>query len=86
MRSTKELSVDPEETRSENRVLGMSVFRGQENEEEVGKEENIQDNMVSWKPRAPLFLRGGGNELASAAVGQGRRARLDWSHGRSYGL
>lgn len=55
MRSTKGLSVHPEEIRPENRVLGMSVFRGQEDEEEVGKEEKIQDT----NPGNHGFLGGG---------------------------
>lgn len=42
MRSTKGLSVDPEETRSEDRVPGMSMFRGQEDEEEIVKGEKTQ--------------------------------------------
>lgn len=47
MRPTKGWSVDPEEIRSEGRVLGMSMFRGQEDEEELVKEEKTQNGAVS---------------------------------------
>lgn len=47
MRSTKGLSVDPEEARSEDPVLGMSMFRGQEDEEELVKEEKTQRSVAS---------------------------------------